>query len=69
MPNYASYAGILDGLTIPPLFLLLGGVVLGFFLARKFPNVLPAMFKPASTEADLAALVEAAVKKALDDKK
>lgn len=60
-----EFGGLLDGLTIPPLVLLIGGVALGMFLAARFPQFVPSFFKPAPTQDDLAKLVEEAVKKAL----
>ena len=68
MPVY-NFGGILDGVTIPPLFLLIGGVVLGFFLARKFPAILPSLFAPKPTDQDFARLVEDTVRRVLDEKK
>lgn len=58
-PNFGQQVGALfDNITIPPLFLLLGGVVLGVFLARKFPNILPTLFAP---KPDVKTLIKEAI--------
>lgn len=64
-----NFGGIFDNLSIPPLFLLIGGLVAGFFLARKFPGILPSLFAPKPTDEDFIRLVEATVRKVLDEKK
>lgn len=48
-----NYAALFDNLQIPPMFLLIGGLVLGFFVARKFPGILPKLFAPDTELADL----------------
>lgn len=59
-----DFGGILDGIQIGPIWLIVGGVVLGFFLARKFPAILPNVFAPApSTDSLVDSIVDKVVNK------
>lgn len=57
----SDFNAILPNLQIGPIWLVAGGVVLGFFLARKFPNILPSFFAPSAaalTADDIRAIIK-----------
>lgn len=48
-----DFGGLLDGINIGPVWLILGGFIGGFIVARKFPALLPSFFAPTQSTASL----------------
>ncbi len=59
-----GFGGLLDGIQIGPIWLILGGFVGGFIVARKFPALLPSFFAPSpSTDSMIDSIVDKVVEK------